>query len=87
MRKIFVIEYPDDFGPEWLCLDNLKSVLYEGNYITDKATVKELKADDIRRVMLDKMLAAIHDKYPDVIGLEDWLAQNFSLEDLIDDRC
>jgi len=28
MKKIFSIEWPDSYGYEWLCLDNLKSCLF-----------------------------------------------------------
>ena len=35
MEKTFKIEWPDKFGPEWLCLEDLKSCLFPESHITE----------------------------------------------------
>lgn len=43
MRKVFLIEWPEKLGSEWLHTDNLRSCLFSGNFITRQ----NIKVEDI----------------------------------------
>jgi len=43
MEKLFKIEWPDNYGPEWMNKDNLESCLFSDTYIKNvKVVVKEV---------------------------------------------
>lgn len=46
MYKTFKIEWPDNYGPEWLCKENLESCLFSETFISNTPmTVSEVKRE------------------------------------------
>lgn len=39
MKRVFEIEYPDDFGPKWMNVDNLKMCLRSKEFIGPKVEI------------------------------------------------
>lgn len=46
-QKIFVIEWPDDFGPEWLNIDNLKNLIFTNQAIAHNIHVEVTDVTDV----------------------------------------
>jgi len=41
MEKLFKIEWPDNYGPEWMNKDNLESCLFSDTHISNVKVVVE----------------------------------------------
>lgn len=50
-KKIYMLEYDDDLGPEWLCEGNLRACLFSRAYIGKGI---EVKVKDITEEIIEK---------------------------------